>query len=36
MANDEMRPYRLETPADDELAITDADGCRVVYRRESR
>jgi hypothetical protein len=36
MANDEMRPYRLETPADDELAITDAEDCRVVYRRESR
>ncbi len=33
MANDEMRPYRLIASNADQLAIADADGCRVDYRR---
>jgi hypothetical protein len=33
MADDEMRPYGLEASDSDELAITDVEGCRIVYRR---
>ena len=32
MANDAMRRYRLAAGGD-ELAVTDDEGCRIVYRR---
>ena len=33
MANDAMRHYRLAASGGDELAVTDDQGCRIVYRR---
>ena len=33
MADDEMRRYPLALSDDGELAITDVEGCRIVYRR---
>lgn len=33
MANDEMRHYALVALNTNELALKDAEGCRIVYRR---